>query len=397
MVEKSKNTIWCKDFILLLILNGANGMSFQIIAPNLPVFAKQLGFAESLIGILAASLAFGALLSRFFVGVIVDRMNRRKLSMISLFLTSVTIIALEWASTPLTLIGIRFIGGLLFGLNSTVTMTIAACITPEEKMGQVIGVMGVTGVGSQAIGPAIGLFIVGRWDFSGLFLFTSVIALVIAPLSLAVKETQLPGRSGESGVLKKRFSIRDLIVPDIVAFSLIGLLVCSANSAINNFIILYGLAKGIGNVGFYFTVCACVIIATRFLGGFLTDKYPFQWIVYPCSALFIIALVLLSNAVSILMIVSAAVLVGMAHGITVPTLQASGIRLVESSRRGAAVATSYIGFDSAQMLGPIIMGSVVQAAGFKAGFLSLCIPVVAAAPLIAFQTRKLRSIQASSV
>ena len=374
---------------MLLIINGANGMSFQIIAPNLPVYAQQMGLTESLIGVLVASLAFGALISRFFVGIIVDKFDRRKLSLISLLLTSLTILALEWASTPYALIGLRFINGLLFGLNSTVTMTMVACIIPEEIMGRGIGVLGVTGVGSQAVGPAIGIFIVGRWGFSGLFLFTTFIAIFAAPLALLIKEITLPARPEESGLPGKRFSFRDVIVPEIIPFSVIGLLMCSAYSAITNFIVLYGYEKGIGNIGFYFTICASFLIASRFFGGYLTDRYPFQKIVYPCAAMFIAALILISNADTFLMLIPIALLVGLAHGNAVPTLQTASIRMVGSDKRGAAVATSYIGFDSTHILGPILMGSVVEAAGFRIGFLSLCIPVLVATPLIFLQSRKL--------
>ena len=377
--------MWNKDFIILLLINSATGISFQILAPNLPVYAQhQLGFSESMIGFLAASLAFGALLSRPFAGPLVDTLNRKKINIFSLLMMSAAVLSLNWASSPAVLIGIRFLHGVLFGINSTVSTTMASMATPEGKMGQGIGIYSITGIGAQAIAPALGITIAARWGYPTLFICAACISALVSPLPLALSERVVLRKEKTADSAKKGFSVKKLPTPNILAFALLAVFYTGVTSSVTNFMVLYGMGKGISNVGFYFTLFALVIIAIRLTSGSLTDRHPFQRILYPCSACCALALLTISWADSFMILAVAAVFMGVGYGMAFPTVQAVSIRAAEPENRGQAVAIVYSGSDLAHCFGPIVMGFLVEALGYSQGFRVMCFAMLATVPVIFF-------------
>ncbi|MCL1828472.1 MAG: MFS transporter [Oscillospiraceae bacterium] len=388
MNNKDTVSIWSRDFILLLIINGTCGLSFQILAPNLPVYARQIGFSESLIGVLVASLAFGALLSRPFAGPMADTMNRKKICVISMLMTSVAVISLEFASIPPVLIGIRFFHGILFGLNTTVTLTMASAVTPESKMGRGVGIFGITGIGAQAIAPAIGIAVVNRWGFPVLFLITAGISALAASLVPVLSKNTAGLKNGADNGGGRKFSIKNIAAPDVIGFACIAMFFTGVTSSVTNFMVLYGLEKGITNVGFYFTVFALVLIATRIYSGTLTDRYSFRLILYPCCVCCASALIVISFANSFPVLAVAAVLMGTGYGISTPTVQTAAIRAVEPSRRGIAVATVFAGTDLAHCTAPVLMGIVTENAGYSIGYRAMCSLMILTVPVIIFTARK---------
>ncbi|MCL1829726.1 MAG: MFS transporter [Oscillospiraceae bacterium] len=391
MKNKNTATIWSRDFILLLVINGVSGLSFQILSPNLPVYAQQIGFSESLIGVLVASLAFGALLSRPFAGMMSDRMNRKKICAFATLMTSVAVVSLELASHPPLLLGIRFFHGVLFGLNTTVTLTMASVVTPENKMGRGVGIFGITGIGAQAVAPAMGIYVVLRWGYPVLFLVTAGISVIAASMVPILSDKVLARKNGPKKTVRRKFSFKNIIAPEVLGMAFIALLFTGVTSSVTNFMVLYGVTKGIADVGFYFTVFASVLMATRFFSGNLTDRFSFRLILYPCSACCAGALILIGFADSFSFLAAAAVFMGIGYGISTPTIQTAAIRIAPADKRGIAVATIFAGTDLAHCIAPVLMGSVVEAAGYRAGFLTMCSLMIIAVPAVILSARKGRA------
>jgi MFS family permease len=158
---------------------------------------------------------------------------------------------------------------------------------------------------------------------------------------------------------------------------------------------LYGVERGLGNVGVFFTVYAIVLTTTRPLSGRLADGWGFE----PTAAVGLVfvaaGLLTLASAHGLVVLLAAAALYGVGFGTTQPSLQAIVMCRVVPARRGAATATFLIAYD----LG-LAVGSVV--AGFLAGVLTLggvfafsaSLAVLAIVLLLAHMRRKARSLSA---
>ena len=295
---------------------------------------------------------------------------------------------LEWVSSPAVLIGIRFFHGVFFGVNSTVGMTMASVVTPEKKMGQGLGIFTVTGVGAQSVAPAMGLAIAAQWGYPVLFICAAGISAIAAPLPLILSDKVLSRKTGAGNSAKKSGSGKKLPSLSILGFACLAMFYTGVTSSVTNFMVLYGMGKGISNIGFYFTVYALVLIAVRFFGGSLTDRFPFRRVLFPCSVCCALALLIISFAGSFTFLAVAAGFMGIGYGMAIPTIQAVSIRSVDPANHGTTVATVYGGTDLAHCFGPVVMGAVVESAGYSRGFQTMCIAMLATVPVIILLSSK---------
>ena len=384
-------TIWRRDFVLLLIVNGVAYFSFQILMPLLPVYGVGFASDEAQLGALAASISVAALLIRPFSGILADRYNRKIIVLVTQFGTAAVIICFILAFSIQGLIAARFVHGLLFGIGSTAVTVSAIHTIPEEKLGQGIGMLSITGIGSQAVAPALGIAISGSFGFDSLFVFTAVVAALAVFPALAARKGQETAAGGS------RVSLKSIFAPEGLTVAGITLVFTMATSTVTNFLVLFGDGRDIANVGLYFTIYASVLIATRLLGSKLTDKYPFQNIVGISAALCTAGLALIASADSFVSLAIAAVIIGMGYGAAMPALQTEIVRRLPQERRGAASAMFYLAMDTAYVVGPLGMGFIAKAASFGAGFYALCIPMAAAVPLVFVIARSPRTRRDNSI
>ena len=384
---QSSTKIWNKNYIILLVVNTVAYLSFQILMPLIPVYGLEFTSSESMIGILAAAIAVAALLFRPISGVIADRFSRKKIIILMQFATAIIIICYIYASSIEVLIVTRFVQGLFFSLVSTVLTVSAIQTIPEDKMGHGIGIMGVSGIGSQAFAPAIGLYITENWGYTTMFVFVSIIALLAGFLAFAItlKNTPVPATT--------KFSFKNVIAINVIGVSVISLFFSMGNSVIASFMVLFSFERNIANIAMFFTIFAIVLVVTRVFFGKFVDKYPFQNITYFCAVLCIATLVIIATSHQFYTLAIAAVLMGFGYGLASPALQTEAVRRVSPEQRGTAIATYYLFIDLSFIAGPIGMGYIAEFTGsYSTGFLMFCIPIIVAIPMAYAFSRKKKQL-----
>lgn len=368
------NKIWGKDFIILLLVNVTTSISFQCLTPNLPRYVSALGVPEGILGFLSSAVALAAMMTRPFAGRAADRLDRKLILIVTLLGTAATVFAFSLTTNHYILIGLRFIQGLFFGFNSTVALTAASHVLPEDKLGRGIGFFTVSMIGSQAVAPAMGVWIAALKGYHFLFYFNAMLSVAAAVITLFFKNQKNEIRenmevSGRNGFFQS------LVVPEAVGFAVINLFQVYAYAAINTFLILYGDRFNIGRSELYFTVLACTVIFVRVWCGKIADTAPIHKTVYVTYTLVMIAISLIVVTRSLPPLLIAAFIFGVGYGIGSLALQAACIKSVDKSRRGAASATSYITLDFANIIGPVFTGALAGAFGYKIAFATM-IPVV---------------------
>jgi MFS family permease len=376
---------WNKTYVLILLVNATAYLSFQTLAPILPVYATHFDATESQIGFLAASVSLAALIIRPVSGLVADRCNNAYVMRIVQFLTAGVVASYIIIPDIPTLIVSRFCHGLLFGIGSTVIMTAAVRVIPEAQMGRGIGLLSMTSIGSQAVAPALGIEISNHMGYPVLFSITAAIAGLAGFMIFAVNTRPGPGANPE----KKGLSFNDMFASEVLGLTVLVVFFTVAPSTISNFIVLFGQDRGIEGVGYYFTIYAALLIGVRSFGGVLIDRLPFRSILYVCTVLCIAGLVAVGVARSFAPVAAAAVLLGVGFGVVLPALQTAIIRSVPDERRGVAGATLYIGMDTAYFGGAVAMGFIAETFGYAEGFFALCVPLIAAFPLTGYCARKI--------
>jgi MFS family permease len=375
-------SFWNRDYILLLIINMLQSLGFTLLMPVLPLYARDMGAVESQIGFLAASFAVASLFTRPFSGIIADSVERKKLLLICQFASAGLTALLVLAPNVFMLILLRLGYGVVTGIMMTVLMVAVVQALPQEKMGQGIGYFGVTSIGSQAIAPAVGLAIMERYGYVAAIYVTAAVMLAAACTIFSLRSYEKPEKKDG------KISIHDFVAKEAFGPVTLAFIFFLGIEAANNFLVLLADERGIGHVGFYFTIQVGVLVLTRVFSSKTIDRVSYKKIIYPCVILCVAGLVLMATANSFFVLAVAGVINGLGYGFANPTLQTASVRTVPAGRLGAASATYMIGIDLSLIVGSLIMGYVAQSFSYSAGFLVLCAPFVLAVPLLAGHSKK---------
>ena len=387
MKEEAKTeTLWSKSYILILAVNTVAFLGFQILIPLVPLYGLNFTSSESQIGLLAAGIAIAALCSRPFAGLIADRYDNNRIIVLTQLGTA-AVVALYIAAPNIgALIALRLAQGFMFGLGSTAIVAAAARTVPESMMGRGIGILTVTGMGSQAIAPIMGLWIVEKWNYPTLFVSTAVIALAAAFLAAAAKV----GKSGPKArePVKKRISPRDLFAVESLGLVGLAVIIAASTSLPVSFIVLFAQTRDIPHIGLFFTVNTVALVLMRIFGSGLIDRYSVRHILPLGAAACAIALAIIGASTTFPPLCVAAVLMGSGYGIAAPAILVNMIRAVGTGRIGTAGATYYFGIDFAYVVGPIAMGLIAEASSYSVGFFAFVAPTLTAVPLTFILARK---------
>lgn len=382
-----KKGIWNKAFISVFIANAAMQMSQQMMNSIISKYADYLGAAAHVVGMIISTFAITAIIFKIISGPAIDAFNRRNIQFCALFILAAAYLGYGLSGSVSSLFVCRMIQGVGQAFTATCGLALAADTLPEDKFASGIGIFSMAQAAAQAIGPSLGLWLIGAIGFHKTF-FTGSIMMALA--AILVMRVKLPER--EKKPFKIRLSnviAREALLPAGILFLLAG-----SYCTINSFLIIYADARGIANIGLYFTVYALTMLASRPLVGKLVDKWGLVKVIVPAMFCFACSFFMISFAVNIYWIVAAAFIGAFGWGACQPAMQTLSMKSVPAKRRGAGSSTNYMGNDFGQLVAPTIAGLIVENIGYSAMWRFMVIPVAAAALVVIARRKKIAQIEA---
>ncbi len=369
--------LWTRNFILVILANLVIFTSFQMLLPTIPVYVEHMGGQAAIQGLVIGVFTFSANMVRPFVGWALDSVGRKLIFLFGLFVFVLSALLYIWTPSVTGLFVIRFIHGFGWGFSTTAAGTIASDFIPKKRLGTGMGVFGLASTMAMAIGPALGLFIIGRSTFNVLFYVCSGFAFLALLLGMSIKYPQQPKTDpmANNKLTRSKFSFFE---KKAIAPATVMLLSNTTFGAIVTFVALYAMQRGIANIGIFFIVYAATLAITRPLAGMLLDHDLWDAVVVIGLSSVAGAMVLLSQAQSLGMFLLVGLIYGVGFGAIQPSMQALSVREIPFERRGAANGTFYIGFDLGIGIGAIMWGVVSQATGFSIMYLVAAVPALLA-------------------
>ncbi|MEW6624236.1 MAG: MFS transporter [Bacillota bacterium] len=375
MMEKTiiaqKSRLWTADFCLICLTNTFMFLGFQMFIPTFPLYVEKLGGGEMAVGLTVGIFSISAILSRPISGKLLDQGSRRKIFLIGLVISLVAISGYPLSVNLFLLLLFRLLHGAGFGMATTSAGTIVADLIPPRRLGEGIGYYGLTNTLSMAFAPAVGLFIIYKYNFTALFIISAVLAAVALLVSYFIHCPEIIKKADTS----EKYNY---IEPAAIIPSLVMLFACMPFGAITTFISLYSIERGIENIGFFFTFYAVILFVSRPLSGILADKHGPSKVVFPGMLLMGIAMAVISMADSYWWFAVAALIFGMGIGLVMPSLQSLTVKKALPSRRGTAMSTFFLSFDVGIGMGSLIWGVVSHMVGFSTMYALTIIPLAAA-------------------
>ncbi|MGO1544143.1 MAG: MFS transporter [Gulosibacter sp.] len=358
--ETPQPRLWTGPFIGVMVVNAAIALNFLLLMTYMTGYAvNRFGVGEAEAGLAAGVFVFGALIARVFVGKYTDVIGRKRMLVISVSILLLGSIGYFFANHFVLLLVVRIMQGAAFGSVSNLVNTMAMSMIPASRRGEGTGWFTLSLTLGQALGPALGLWLVTAGDHNAVFAFGVGLSLIAALVSFLLP-TQEVTVSETQQIHLRSWRLDRILEPNALPMGLLALLLALPYSGILTF--MNGYATEVGLLEFasvFFIVYAVSLAVSRPIGGSLLDRYSDNAVVLPAFVPYLLALLLLALDLGVIGFFASAVLIAFGYGLLISLLQSIAVRDTPTPRTSMAISTFYIGLDTGMGIGPILLGTVV--------------------------------------
>lgn len=361
-------------FILLLAINAA--MYLAIMTVNVLVSKYAAVFTDNsvLIGASVSAMAVTCLALKLVAAPVLTRFNKRNILSGALFIMGISFIGIGMSSNVISILFFRGLQGVGLAFSSTCFLTLAADALPDEKLSSGIGYFSLAQALAQAVGPSIGLALIGGIGYRYTFLLAASLLILACVLTFVCIRTASETLKGGFHLSFDQIIAKEALVPAFLMF-----LITMVFYVINTFLILFAEERNVDGIGLFFTVYSITILFSRPFIGQIADKIGNFKVFVPSLICFAVSFVIISMSHQLWMFLIAAVLQTFGYGVATPLLQAVIMKSVPKERRCVASCTGYVGTDLGTLAGPMAGGMLADHMGYTAMWNMMIIPLAVAA------------------
>ncbi len=376
------------DVWVLIAAAFAVAIGYGLVAPVLPQFARDFDVSVAAASIVVSAFAFFRLVFAPAGGLLVDRLGERWVYMTGLLIVALSTLATGLAQSYWQLLVFRGLGGLGSTMFTISAMALLTRLSPPGARGRIAGMYATAFLVGNIGGPVLGGLLAGfgmRVPFfvyaASLLVATAVVAVFLrggrrpdpddgAPAQPVLAVAEALRESGYRAALVSSFAngwtsfgVRVAIVP----------LFAAANFDAGASIAGTALAS--------FAVGTAVVVS---LAGRLADRYGRRPLVVGGLVVSGVATIALGWADTVPLLIATSVVAGVGAGILNPAQQAAVADVLGADRAGGKVFAAFqMASDSGAILGPVVVGLVVDRMGYATGFtISGCLLLAAAVPWV---------------
>lgn len=241
---------------------------------------------------------------------------------------------------------------------------------------------------ATAIGPALGLWLVGSVGYTTMFQVVVGMSIVAFLLSLLVRSPEPKGADAHHH--RPTFSLSAIVHPKVAPIGFFMLLVGVCYAGVITYLNSYSEDNDlVTGAKYFFLAYALVTLVMRFVLGKIQDQKGDNIVIYLGLVTFAIALVVLAFSTQDWMVVLAGALTGLGYGSLMPAAQAISVKAVEPHQMGAGISTLFLLLDVGVGFGPILLGMIVSATSYQAMYTMLAgLLVISAAVYFLVHGRK---------
>ncbi len=337
-----------QNFLSIYVPAMTLAVGTGIVVPALPVYAKsfQVSFEIASLAIIVHQL--GMTLSSYPVGLLIDRVGRRKVLLAGPVLLAVSAFLITVAQTFPELLVYRFISGVGEQMWHLGRLAMIADTGADRERGRQITTMTAMQNAGRLFSPALGGLLAGFWDIRAPFIAHALLSLIaiIPSFKLAqetaphlIKSTSSGGKQADPAT---RTSFRELLTYQVIIFFAAQFFASLTRGPIfSGQLNLYGAyAYDLSPqaIGILATAVTAIGIPITIASGFIMDRYGRKATLVPGFSLLTLALVFIGVTdyvqLSFNMFVLAYICVYASTGITSGNMQTLGSDIAPERARG---------------------------------------------------------------
>lgn len=325
--------------------------SFNLILPELNNYISILDGADKK-GLIITLFTISAAISRPFSGKLSDTIGRKKVIYLGIICSFFVMLIYPFSYSVLFFLILRFLHGFSAGFAPTGATALLTDLIPEKSRGHAMGIWGTfisLGIG---VGQTLGSWIYLSFGFTILFLIGALFSLIAFILVFWIKETLVNQQKFNFKLLI--ISWKDVFEPNVLPAAFVMLLSAMCSGMI--FVLTPDLSTylGISNKGFFFGIYVIATILIRLLTSSLSDRIGREKTLLIGCFILVISMLLVGTSNSIVSYIFAAIIFGIATGITSPTMFAWTADLSHEDRRGVGAGTMFIALEFGIMFGALL-------------------------------------------
>lgn len=349
-------------------------LGFGLIAPILPQYARSFDVTVFAASFVVSSFSIMRLFFAPASGTLVNRLGYRSTYLTGLSIVAASTLLVAVAQNYWQLLAFRALGGIGSTMFTVSAMGLIVRISPPAIRGKCSATYGSAFLLGNVFGPIAGAAMV-QWGMRVPFLIYGL-ALIAATLVVAIRlspealRQRVPRRT--SPVMTFRQAIADSAYrANLVSGFANGWSNFGVRVAIIPLFAAATFSRGAAVAGFALTLFALGnIIALQFSGS-LSDRIGRRPVLLTgllINGLFTGVMGFMHADLAVLAVSAAA---GFGAGMINPVQQAVVADVIGAERQGGTVLANYqMAQDLGSIGGPLIVGAIVDAAGFRAGFLA---------------------------
>ncbi len=346
-------------------------IGLTLVAPILPLYAREFGVSRTAAGALISAFAVSRLVFDLLGGVAADRLGARRVMTGGALLLAVSSVGAALAPTYWFLVVTRVLEGFGSAAFATAAMQLIVLTTPKERLGRTMAFFQMGLLGGISVGPIVGGFAAEVGDFATPFWIYAAIGLVLAGLvAWGVEPADVAPRTTAQIMSAARILLRSRAFLALM-FVTFAIFVMRAGARIT-LLPLYGaeeLGLSESQIGIAIAMAALVNLVVVNPGGWLVDRVgrrPVLIVGLLATAAAIAAHGYASSFGSLLLLSVGFGLSASLMGIPPPTLAGD---LAPPGAEGASVGLYRTAGDVGLIAGPLLMGGIADTGAFATGFL----------------------------
>lgn len=361
------------DIWVLVAAAFAVAVGYGLVAPVLPQFARSFDVSVTAASVVVSAFAFFRLVFAPAGGVLVDKLGERWVYMGGLLIVAVSTLATGFAESYWQLLVFRGLGGLGSTMFTISAMALLTRLAPPGARGRIMGFYATAFLIGNIGGPVLGGLLAGFGMRVPFFVYSASLLVATAVVAVFLRGGRRRSPDDETPVqepLLVREALQDArYVAALVSSFANGWASFGVRVAIVPLFAAANFDAGAGIAGTALASFAVGTAAVVSLAGRMSDRFGRRPLVIGGLLVSGVSTILLGWCDTVPTLIAASVVAGMGAGVLNPAQQAAVADVIGADRAGGKVLASFqMASDSGAILGPVLVGLVVDSFGYTTGF-----------------------------
>ncbi|MCB0154484.1 MAG: MFS transporter [Anaerolineae bacterium] len=355
-----------------------------LIAPILPLYAQTFGVSLTLVGFLLTAQALPRIFVNLPTGRWADKWGAHRTMTVAAMIVTISAFIGGLAPNYFIFFLTRLLQGVGTGMSQTSGFTYAVTVSQPESRARYISLYQGSFLLGSGIGPVIGGFAAQYFGFQAPFFIYAILAASVGlwmfirlPDPRRAGDPAQTGRKTRPGFLE---SMRRMLGHrGVMLASLIGFLAAYNRVGTRNMAIpLLGDVLGFseGQIGAVLSILFIMTFVSLYFVGNVADRFGRKAVIVPSWLVVAAALVIVAFAPGYGIYVLGATVFGLASGIGGPVPAAYVADAADEESQGMAIGVFRTFSDFGLVVGPLVMGWMIDQSSVTVGLLVNAVTVI---------------------